>query len=122
MDKLKRRINFGRKKAKMDAQSMISVSLSRRSSICSNSSALAFSPVPSPIQNNQVQHDNVSIISSPPDPSPNLLNLPSKIRYQEKRLSAIEDNVSRCSNASFTQEKKKTPAKIVAKVRLFVQN
>jgi hypothetical protein len=100
----------------MDAQSMISVSLSRRSSICSNSSALAFSPVPSPIPNSQVQQDNLSLISSPPDPSPNLLSLRSSNRYREKRLSAIEDTISRSSNISPTQEKMKTPKKLAAKV------
>ncbi|KAI6179273.1 hypothetical protein M3Y98_00592600 [Aphelenchoides besseyi] len=81
LEKLKRRMNFGKKKAKMDTQSMASVamSFSRRNSITSNSSALAFSPAASPMP-----FDSVSLCL-PPDPHPvgggspnHLLSLPSR--------------------------------------------
>lgn len=97
----------------MDAQSMISVSLSRRSSICSNSSALAFTPAHSPIPNGRTSppQDQISYqerTSLPPDPAPqpdrNHLSLP---RYNEKRLSTTkEDSISMHSTASAVSNKK----------------
>lgn len=113
-------MNFGRKKAKMDAQSMISVSLSRRSSICSNTSALAFSPVPSPIppSNRNSPHDSVSLCSPPdPRPSPNQLVLSGNSLYQEKHSSTgMEDSTSYSDAGDLGKKSGNTTSKFATKV------
>lgn len=57
LDKLKRKMHIGKRKSKFDSQSMASVSLSRRSSISSMASGLAFNS-PSPNQMHRLnEHD-----------------------------------------------------------------
>jgi len=123
LEKLKRRMHFGRnKKAQMDNQSLASFAMSRRDSICSNTSALAFSPSHSPLP--PQQQDTISL-SLPPDPEPqqrktsNRLSIPEY--REERRLSGREDSVSQCStNLEMGPPlSKKTPSssRLAAKVR-----
>ncbi|CAD5213854.1 unnamed protein product [Bursaphelenchus xylophilus] len=103
MDKFKRHIPFrNKKKAQLDRASMASYAISRRSSICSNSSAIAFSPIASPHPQQELQFESPQ--STPSDPHPAFADVPLN-RDVSARSSAMlsafpnpkEDTISQYS-------------------------
>ncbi|CAD5208998.1 unnamed protein product [Bursaphelenchus okinawaensis] len=123
MDKLKRHIPFSnKKKAQLDRASLASYAMSRRSSVCSNTSAIAFSPVPSPNVQSESEfrvHSNPGL-HSPLKEEPLQNGDPARSSLQNNTTlnTARCDSISQCSvnmaeeNSNLDKVKKNFTAKI----------